>query len=456
MTKTPNHKNAVKNAFALIGKPVNKDSTESAILPTARARKGIDFLSRTTPQEMKEAETPLRPLLQDLFNWDGGNHVNKPLIRAFETAINTPMKYPQAVELTGFLSALAPLLQADQIARMYGLINNVSTAFAPAKYTIQLHGLLESVFKDFSPERRERLASSLWEESHQGRWWNLSAGIGIDDHEAMQNVEYEPRTPEEIFTTIRETFNSKERFNNNVHIEWNPHYHEVFSQHPLSSEVASLAEDYRDKLEVGEFVHPDIAVYLSNLPWLAPWQRPESPIGGLLKELLNILEHMEEVPDVKKPRKFSELFPGIHLQAGAFDGFPLFPPLRSMEGKEVGGGKVSIIKNKVALAQNAKYMGNCTRSYENQMENGKYALLFLDTGEQQYNISVISAQRGWRVQELNTRYNRGAGNPQIRRSIETMIQGIPSLTEEHKRAVEALNRIKDGEQPNRTYSYSLY
>lgn len=452
--KTNTNKSAITNAFALIGKPVDNKAKESFVLPTARVRKAIDFLSNTTPQEIADKETPLRPLLQDLFNWDGKNHVNKPLIRAFEQAINTPMKYPQAVELTGFLAALAPLLEADQIARMYGLINKVSTAFAPAKYTIQLNGLLEQVFKDFSLERRERLASSLWEESHQGRWWNISAGI--EDNGDNGDIQYEPRSAEKIFEGIKNTFNAT-RFIHLEGVDWNPHYQKVFSHIKPSPEIAKLAEEYKEKLEVGEYVHPDIAVYLSGLSWLAPWQRSESPIGGLLKTLIGILEEIEEKPKTKKPRKFSDLFPEIYLQAGAQNAFPMFDPVRRLDGKDVEGHTLKLIKNRVSLADNAKYMGNCTLGYENRMKEGEYALFFIDTGEIQYNISItLNTKTGtWGIGEINTRYNRTQEvSVDFRRKIAEIVRNIPSATDDYKNYLDMVKNNPNG--TNKNFTYSLY
>lgn len=436
-------KNVIQNAFALIGKQTEAQTVST--LPTARARKAIDFLANSTPVELAEKETPLRPLLQDLYNWDGGNHVNKPLIRAFEEAINTPGKYPQAVELTGFLVALSPLLEADQIARMYKVINDVPLAFAPAKYTIQLNSLLEHTFKEFSPERRERLALSLWEESHKGRWWNLTAGI---EFEHVENIEYEPRTPEEIFDGIKKVFH-----NHRENLDWNPQYQTTFSTAKPSKDIALLAENYKDKLEVGEYVHPDIAVYLSGLPWLAPSQRPESPVGGLLKALKGILENIEGYKKPKKPRKFSELFPHVKLQAGAQNQYPFFPPLQNWNGQTIGEGRFQLIRNRVALAHNAKHMGNCTLSYADRMKKGEYALFYFETGGQEYNVSVVSSGDSWRVGEINTRHNRGQVAPEIRTVIQEKVHNLPKIDNNYRMM---LDLIKDGKETSNSFEYSLY
>lgn len=458
MTKAADHKLAINKAFALIGKPVDDDNKTSSILPTARTRKALDELSRSTPQQLLEDEVPLRPLLQDLFNWDGNNHVNKPLIRAFQEAINTPMKYPHVVELSGFLAALAPHLEADQIARMYSLVNEVTTAFSPAKYTIQLSNRLDTVFKGYSKDRIERLATSLWKQSHAGRWWNLAAGIDAEE----QPEQVEDKTYQDIFKEISTTFtetNNQRELNNLVQgVQWNPHYQAIFSQTPPNKEVALLAEKYVSRLENGRFVHPDIAVYLSALTWLAPHQRPESPVNGLLKTLITINENLgQDRRPPKKPREFSELFPSIHLQAGATKTFPFPQSIMQLQGKEViKNAPIRIILNKIALAENAKYMGNCTLSFEGSMKNGKYVLLFVDDGEAQHNIALsLKNDRRWGLREINARYNQYSNiNPHIRKGIEKIISQLPPVDEAF---MNYLDNKANGDNPeSQLYTYSLY
>src|SRR5699024_9883077 len=141
-----NSKNAILNAFKLIGQTQDNSENAPAIIPTAKTRKGLDFLEKNTPDTIKNQNIALKSLLQDIFNWNGENKVNKPLVRAFGEAIETPGKYPQTVELTAYLAAVAPLLEADHLADMYELVHEVDTAFAPAKYTMQLSNQLVEVF----------------------------------------------------------------------------------------------------------------------------------------------------------------------------------------------------------------------------------------------------------------------------------------------------------------------
>lgn len=470
--KASGSKAAINNAFSLIGKSTakeaggvtkNSDGTEQkthAILPTARTRKALDILTRNTPETFAEAGISLKPFLQDLFNWDGNNHVNKPLIRAFRDAINTEGKYPHAVELTGYLAALAPLLEADQLARMYSLVNTVNTAFAPTKYTMQLSERLNKVFSEFSPERRERLASSLWEQSHNGRWWNLTAGIDMEAETPQE--EFEEKTAEEIFSEMRNTFENVKNnrvLNNNDVVEWNPHYQEVFAQIPMSQEIAHFSEEYSQRLSAGEFVHPDIAVYLSSLSWLSPEQRPESPVSGLLKFLIQVVELLEESNERKKPKKpktFSDLFPSVYLQVGSYNEFPLFPNIKNLDGKTIAEGhKIQVIKNRVSLAENAKFMGNCTLSYENRFKGGEESLLLIDDGKTQHNVSIKSnGTRGWSVAEINARYNQGHNiDDTVRNEITSIVQKMPPITDEY---AAFLSQVSNRETKTHVFSYSVY
>lgn len=456
MSNANNSKLAINNALKLLGRaPVGENKGTTPVLPTGRTRKALDLLENSTPQKLQDDRVAIKPLLQDLFNWKGGNKVNKPLIRAFGEALNKPGKYPQTVELTAFLAAMAPMLEADQLARMYTVVDKVETAFAPAKYTLQLYNMLNKVFGDFSPERRERLSFSLWEESHQGRWWNLTTGLNMEPN--LPENDLQAITSEEIFDSIKKVFyenRSRDLFNGENLVDWNPTYQNIFSQTPMSSEIAELSEDYSEKLKAGENVHPDIAVYLSSLPWLAPYQRPESPVGGLLKFLNHVLESIgDDVPKPKKPRTFSELFPNVYLQEGAYDKYPIYPHLEILDGKEIGKHRISVIKNRVALTENAQYMGNCTASYEGRIKKGKQTMLFSDDGEKQHNILVIMRENGsWALGEVNTRYNRGDNDPQLYQAMQKYVSEMPPADDKY------MNYLAFMESDNKSfrYSYSLY
>lgn len=468
MAKSSEGAKAISNAFSVLQKSRSADAGGSAeqepqkqntVLPTARTRNAISMLARSTPQEIAEKEIPLRPLLQDLFNWDGKNHVNKPLIRVFQEALHTPGKYPHTVELTAFLAALAPLLEADQLARLYSLVHTVDSAFAPAKYTLNLHNRLKAVFSGYPQQRIEQLAASLWEQSHAGRWWNLTAGIDAAGEE-MHAVQYDEKSAEDIFSDIRESFyglSASARRQQEAALDWNPQYHEVFAASPMNREIALLSEEYRDSLLRGDFVHPDIAVYLSALPWLAPDQRPESPVGGLLKYLLLILKHTENRKAPKKPRAFSDLFPAIYLQAGALNAYPMPPQMRRLADGSFAGYSVRIIRSKAELAENAKFMQNCTLSYDDRLRVGKVVLLEASkNGDDHHNISLnLEGDGTWRLGEVNTRFNRSSDVDSALR--EELRRQLSSVTPESSDYMHYLSSVKESEDRDEvSFRYSLY
>lgn len=455
MTTASNRLNAINNAFALIGKPVDTTHKTSAVLPTARTRGAIDKLSQTNPKELAEGNVPLKPLLQDLFNWDGQNHVNKPLIRAFNEAVNTPGKYPHVVELTGFLAALAPLLEADQIARMYSLVNEVNTAFAPSKYTIQLSNRLKAVFSDFSKERIERLASSLWESSHQGRWWNLAAGIPV----AMEpETPPEASSPDAVFRSIVSNFDHSMKIEEGLAFDgipptlvWNRQNQESFARIKPSQAVALLAERFVEATEDEKAVNPDIAVFLSSLPWLAPYQRPESPINGLMGTLMEMMDNTtEDYRRPKKPRTFVELFPGLKYYEGATTPYPAPPEMSNLH---IEGATIRFIQDQTQLASNASFMGNCTMTYKDRLARGEAVMLYIEKGNRQYNCAITNPT-SWRIQEINSRHNAGNVDKGLRDAITTFVKNLPPASPQYLAYLEQVKNYKgkkNSEQQRETY-----
>ena len=455
MTETP----SILKAFALLNKN-SETSTESnnsvQVLPTAKSRKALDMLINSNPEELKDLS--LRNFLQDLFNWDGNNHVNKPLIRVFQEAISHPNKYPQAVEFTGYMAALSPLLEADQIARMYHLVEETETAFAPTAYTINFHSNLKRSFAGLSSTRVEKIGESLWKESHKGRWWNMTAGID-NIQENQGNI-----APSVLTKSLIEYSKKGNEGNHMENIIWSPENQAKFQKYVstrLNKDLAVLSEAFRTDLMKGEAVTPDIAIFLSAIPWLAPNQRPESPINSLLRNLVAIREDDDSFRMPKKPNTIKDLFPNLDFSTlGKFD-FPFDPNVirfsqtAEMFKKAAGNEekKFNLITGKTALAQNARHMGNCTLSYERNMEQGKYALFYIKDGENEYNAAIQLRGDKWTVGEINSRFNRGGVPQNFRTAFNQAINNLPPVSDQYK---EYLNSIdKDGKKKHLTYSYIL-
>lgn len=452
MNSTP----SVLKAFALLNKQENnnENTTTSTLMPTAKSRKALDILINSTPDEVKDLQ--LKSFLQDIFNWDGNNHVNKPLIRIFSESLNDPKKYSQTVEFTGYVAALAPMLEADQISRMYAAVEETCTAFAPTLYTINFNSNLKRAFAGLSSQRVEKIGLSLWNESHNGRWWNMTAGIN-NVQENQGHVE-----PHKILETLHKYNDSRDEIVNMENIIWSPQNQSNFKKYMdnrLDKKVAMLSETFRRDLMEGKAVTPDIAIFLSAIDWLAPNQRPESPINSLVKNLVYLREEDESFLMPKKPNSIKDLFPNFELSIdkSKYD-FPFDPAIiKSVQEKalvkhlnENDIKKFNLITSKSALAQNAKHMGNCTLTYQNNMEKGKYALIYLEYKKESYNAAIRLNGDSWRLGEINTRYNRGGVLPEVRQAFQKQVDSLPKITPEYKRYIKDF----DGKE-TKAYAYIL-
>lgn len=277
---------SLATALSLLGKN-DKDKTTTNLMPTAKARKVLEKLVNGSPDDFKDI--PLRPLVQDLFNWDGKNHTNKPLIRTFDEVIQNRGTYPQAVEMLGFLSAASPLLEADQIARILEKAKTTQTAFAPTLYTINFSQRLQTGFAYLSSERRERILASLWDIAHDGRWW-ATPTIAVDNNNMDQQENVSADEIIKMFKDYVQSVDANHPENESLQILddalWSRTSQKSFAEKiakELIKEIAIVSEDFRKKLIQGHTINPDIAIYLSSVRWLAPNQRPESPISGLVK-----------------------------------------------------------------------------------------------------------------------------------------------------------------------------
>ncbi len=332
------------------------------------------------------------------------------MIRALSETLQTPGKYSHAVELIAYISALVPLLEPDRLARLFNAINDVDTAFAPAKYTLQLSHRLQWLLERYPEERRERLAYSLWIESHRGRWWDLTAG----PNNAVVAVDPEPIDDQVLLELLKE-----------MKLPWNPNTADYFSKMPENEVVREVLYRYNNLLLKGRIVDPDIAVLVSHISWLAPLERPESPVGGLLETIKNIHDELNyEMP--KKPQTFSALFPDIKLYGGAR--FPFPNNILATDGVELTKGvKMELVADATMLADNKTYMGNCTWSYKKNMENGSYVLYRIHDGDNIYNGSMTLNKNTWMLREINSRFNRGNVPKHIQNSFTDFITKIPAF-----------------------------
>jgi hypothetical protein len=436
---------AIRNALSLVGVEQNKEVKSANLLPTAKARAAIDLLANSSPEKMIEHQVNLRDVAAGLFNWSGQTRTTKNVIRALNTALTTEGKYHHAVELAAYIAALAPLLEPDRLARLFTAMNEVETAYAPARYTLQLSHKLGKILSSFNDERREKLAYSLWVESHKGRWWDLTTGIVNPQLEDADNFVFAENEllPEkdliEAFSKFSLTFNPA-----NVH---------QISRLKENNDIREALTNYNNALLKGKVVDPDIALLASHIKWLEIDERPESPVGSLIDNLITLKNEIEfDFPE--KPKSFSALFPNITFYGGA--NFPFPNSILSTDGKDLANvAKLEVVKTATDLAANRTYMGNCTWSYKNRMEDGKYVLYRVHRNGEIYNGSLTLVNNRWRLGEINSRFNRGAVPADIRAAFSKFIDGLPAMQADNEmtKSIENYNRLKAYKQ--KKYRYSI-
>lgn len=406
---------ALNDVMNFLGKTSETKRTPNSVVPTAKTRSQINLLASNTAQSLLDNQVNLRVVADGLFNWTEKPRVSKNVIRSMNEALNEPGKYAVAVELAAYLAAWAPLLEPDRLARLFSLVKKTETSYGPARYTLQLHQKIVKIFGEYSPERQEKLAASLWEESHNGRWWNITAGQRVANNpEAIAVAEaIEEGTPKTVKEAV-DAFLKGE-------LPWTPGTAELLKKFPASEKIRSVIEEYSMELIKGKAVDPDIALSSSYFSWLEIDERPESPVGSLLNSLIELKTNMEwEVP--AKPQKFSELFPSVRMYGG--NSFPFASNIFATDGISAGGILFEVVKNPIALADNRDYMGNCTWSYKRDMEEGKYVLYRLHYQNHIYNAAMVANRNGWTLREINSRHNRGNVPAHVRNAFTTFLRNV--------------------------------
>jgi len=425
---------AIRGALSILGNKTGNTAT----VRTAGAKSALDLLADSTLAELIEDQVNLREVAVKLFNWGPEPKATKNVIRALNTALNTPEKYSHAVELTGYLSALSPLLQPDRLVRLFSLVNEVETAFAPNRYTLQLSHKMSRLLSSYSEDRREKLAHSLWVEAHQGRWWDLTAGDGMFANQD-QPAALKPTEAKKLFI--------------NRTLAWSPDAAAKLSTFARDKEIIEALDEYNDDLAREKPADPDTAVLASNLSWLNPTERPESPIGSLLDTVQELVTELDyELPE--KPKKFSELFPNVRMYGGK-----QFPFTSSVYMRDnvvlVPGVIASIVQDSIRLAENGKYMGNCTWSYKKRMESGSYVLYRITAQNGDiYNGAMTLSGDKWNVSEINSRFNRGQVPQDVRTAFSAFVKAMPPVDQRERETRTEMYK-KLGRMAEKDYQYAV-
>lgn len=414
---------AIKSALKLLGRSNTVDTSEAGSMPTAKTRAVLDFLTASTQEELKNQELNLREMTQSLFDWHEEKRSTKALLHAFNNAIMTEGKYAEAVEITGFISALAPLMQPDRLARLFEAINEVETAYAPARYTVSLYQKLNWLLARYPEERRETLARSLWVVAHKGRWWDITTGV--QDEEPAQQQEEEGL---QLADLIKD-------FSTDLALHWTEQRQALFStasEKKYGSVIRDAIERYSDNQLDEKIVDPDFAVFAGGIKWLAPRERPESPVASLVSVVQQLPEVIDEYEFPEKPKRFNDLFPNIRLygEQAIARAFPIIREALTLDGQTLNGVQFEVVRNAVELEANKTFMGNCTWSYKGQMEKGMYILFRMHYQGEIYNAATAFNQRNngdgsWGIREVNSRFNRGAVPQKVRDLFSDLVKQLP-------------------------------
>lgn len=439
---------AVLNAMSLLGSKdkqgVNQPARQANI-PTAKTRNALELLFRSTVDDLRDNQVNMREVASDLFNWSGtANKATKTVARALTAALNTPGKYAHAVELTSFVAAMAPLLEPDRLARLFGAVNETEAVYAPNMYTLQLSQQISQVFTRYPEQTREKLAYTLWVAAHDGRWWDMTTGVTVINEGEVEQVQ-DTRSNKEL---VRDYIKSS--------VTWTPDIAERFKALPYNEDVLGFIRKYNALYLRGKVLDPDVALLSAYVPWIPLEDRTESPVGILLRELMNIVDTVEDFTLPDRPRTFKNLFPDIRLVVG--NGFPFPQEVMATNGHTLTPGcTMEVVSTPAALMDNKDYMGNCTWSYKGRMEEGKYVLYRIhDKGKGEiYNASMIISMSGdrvtWRVGEINSRYNRANVPTVVRDAFSEFTKQVPTPSKNY------LDAIMDSKsQKARKMRYKLF
>jgi hypothetical protein len=231
-------------------------------------------------------------------------------------------------------------------------------------------------------------------------------------------------------------------------LTWSPDAAAKLSTMLRDKEIIEALDEYNDDLAHELPVDPDTAVLASNLPWLTPVERPESPIGSLLDTVQTLVKELDyELPE--KPKKFSELFPNIRMYGGKQFPFPASVYMRD-NVVLVPGVVGSIIQDSVRLAENRDYMGNCTWSYKDRMEAGSYVLYRITAQNGDiYNASMNLRNGKWSVGEVNSRFNRSNVPTIVRTAFAEFVKSLPVVdpreTQERVEVYKKLSKMAEAD-----------
>jgi len=422
---------AIRAAAGLLAKARGDEAGEApgstAVLPTAALQQALaDLTDARNSEELLSRRPDMKGLMRGALDWDkpASTRATKPVVKAVSAGLigkraDGASTYCQSVEMVSYLSLWASLLEPDRLARVAEALVDVETAYAPIKYSLGPSGQLRVLMRGVNDERREKLAISLWHQAHDGRWWEHTVG---DPHVGQDGRLRTGRRRRNGISTEQAEVIAKQ-----VKKMLDAHGRPSASlltrainagQISYSNDSAAAVRKAREpKIEerrallkaIAETRDADHLSLAASLPWLAPGERPESPIPGIIALLLTSLGGPSQFrPELlpEKPEEFSDLFPMASREL-----FNLNKAVLSLNGTRMpglAGCDVVLMQHADDLVRNKNYMGNCTTSYLNDCIAGRMVILRFSHDGKDYNVSYVPGRAGdWVMREVNTRFNAG-------------------------------------------------
>lgn len=342
-------RNAILTAMKLLGEMTGGDTVASSAVRSVVAQ----MMDAGTYEALAERYPDLGALLRSLLCWNG-NTVSDEVVDAAVELVGAEDRhgrsmYQQATSLLSYAAAVAPMVSDQVLLELIEAGYVTVPIYSPIKYTATVTAPLTRMLRHYPEETRGLLAVSLWEVAHEGRWWDrnsaegrkfmtgeLSAGLAHQlweesDSELLTKLgeralSYDPGTAARL-TLIDELGTEEKRV--------------------LRQTMITMGERF-----------PDVLVLSAHLWPLDFYERPESPITRMVDSLEKTLAKAETTPEEGLPRRpisWRDLYPAM------VQSYPIPERALRLEGKPlrgIPGSRVSVIKNYVGLADEARYMEN--------------------------------------------------------------------------------------------------
>jgi hypothetical protein len=416
----------IRAAARLLAKPGETgERVVARALPTSDLQQALAVICDAETVESLQATRPdMKALVRDVLDWSEPTttRATKPVVKTISSVMTGSndthsTTYPQAVEMLSYLALWSPLLDADRLARVATHCQASEHAYAPLRYILGPSGQLGLLLRHYSQERLELLAGSLWDESHDGRWWLHTTGdtsVRKDSGRGRNRVKVSDEERIALNAQLDSVLDDSGTLTPTLltsAIAGGCLSYSTDLAEALLSAPEPTRQERHDFLEaLGRTHDEDHRVLASMLPWLTPAQRPESPVSVMISVLLTVLGGPAEFTVASLPAKpgaFSDLYPDASR-------IPFNYPKGIMElnGARMPGlrrSDIEILSTPELLKHNSTYMGNCTFSYLNGCLQGRTVMVRFDYQGGSYNASFEAVGDGtYKATQVKARFNARA------------------------------------------------